>query len=255
MEYLGDPWLVTALLGSGVIAGFINTLAGGGGLLILPLLMLSGMGPALANGTMRVAVLIQCVEGVRQFHRHGSVPFKVLPGILIPTLSGALIGAVAASFLPTTILKPVLLTTLVVMAVIMVVRPSTLMPEEGETPKALASTPAAWLGLFLTGAYGGFAQAGVGFLAIAVLAGQLRYDLRRTNALKLAMTASFTILALVVFVWRGQVAWLPGLVVGLGTLLGVRLAVGFAHRVSGGWLKGMLLIMVLVTCSAAFLKG
>ena len=47
MEYLSDPWLVAALLGSGVIAGFINTLAGGGGLLILPLLMLTGMGPCL----------------------------------------------------------------------------------------------------------------------------------------------------------------------------------------------------------------
>ena len=70
MEYLSDPWLVAALLGSGVIAGFINTLAGGGGLLILPLLMLTGMGPALANGTMRVGVLIQCLEGARQFHRH-----------------------------------------------------------------------------------------------------------------------------------------------------------------------------------------
>ena len=121
MEYLSDPWLVAALLGSGVIAGFINTLAGGGGLLILPLLMLTGMGPALANGTMRVGVLIQCLEGARQFHRHGSMPVAALPGIMVPTLAGALLGTLAASFLPTTILEPVLLTTLVVMAVVMAV--------------------------------------------------------------------------------------------------------------------------------------
>ena len=60
MEYLSDPWLVAALLGAGVLAGFINTLAGGGGLLILPLLMLSGMGAALANGTMRISPSSAC---------------------------------------------------------------------------------------------------------------------------------------------------------------------------------------------------
>lgn len=254
MEYLGDPWLVAALLGSGVIAGFINTLAGGGGLLILPLLMLTGMGPALANGTMRVGVLIQCLEGARQFHRHGSMPVAALPGIMVPTLAGALLGTLAASFLPTTILEPVLLTTLVVMAVVMVLKPSTLVAGPDEVPRALASTPAAWVGLFVTGAYGGFAQAGVGFLLIAVLAGQLRYDLVRTNGLKLAITAGFTVLALGIFVWRDQVAWAPGLLVAAGTLLGVRLGVGFAHKVSQRVLKWILLVMVVTVCAAAALK-
>ena len=254
MEYLSDPWLVAALLGSGVIAGFINTLAGGGGLLILPLLMLTGMGPALANGTMRVGVLIQCLEGARQFHRHGSMPMAALPGIMVPTLAGALLGTLAASFLPTTILEPVLLTTLVVMAVVMVLKPSTLVAGPDEAPRALASTPAAWAGLFVTGAYGGFAQAGVGFLLIAVLAGQLRYDLVRTNGLKLAITAGFTILALGIFVWRDQVAWLPGLLVAAGTLLGVRLGVGFAHKVSQRVLKWILLVMVVTVCTAAFFQ-
>ncbi|MCH9784290.1 MAG: sulfite exporter TauE/SafE family protein [Gammaproteobacteria bacterium] len=254
MEYLSDPWLVAALLGSGVIAGFINTLAGGGGLLILPLLMLTGMGPALANGTMRVGVLIQCLEGARQFHRHGSMPVAALPGIMVPTLAGALLGTLAASFLPITILEPVLLTTLVVMALVMVLKPSTLVAGPDEAPRGLASTPAAWAGLFVTGAYGGFAQAGVGFLLIAVLAGQLRYDLVRTNGLKLAITAGFTILALGIFVWRDQVAWLPGLLVAAGTLLGVRLGVGFAHKVSQRVLKWILLVMVVTVCAAAAFK-
>jgi len=254
VEYLSDPWLVAAVLGSGVIAGFINTLAGGGGLLILPLLMLTGMGPALANGTMRVGVLIQCLEGARQFHRHGSMPTAALPGIMVPTLAGALLGTLAASFLPTTVLEPVLLTTLVVMAVVMVLKPSTLVAGPDEAPRALASTPAAWVGLFVTGAYGGFAQAGVGFLLIAVLAGQLRYDLVRTNGLKLAITAGFTILALGIFVWRDQVAWAPGLLVAAGTLLGVRLGVGFAHKVSQRVLKWILLVMVVTVCAAAALK-
>lgn len=254
MQYLHDPWLVLAMLVAGTVAGVINTVAGGGSLLILPLLMLTGMGPALANGTMRVGVLLQGLEGVRQFHRHGSMRFSVLPGIMVPTLAGALLGTLAASYLPASILKPVLLVTLITMAVVMVVKPSTLTPGPNEAPRELKQTPAAWVGLFIVGAYGGFAQAGVGFIMIAVLAGQLRYDLVRTNALKLAITACFTVLSLGIFWWRGQVAWLPGLVLAAGMMAGVRVGVTLAHKVSQRMLKWMLLVMVVAVCAAAALK-
>ena len=192
MEYLSDPWLAAALLGAGVLAGFINTLAGGGGLLILPLLMLTGMGAALANGTMRVAVLIQSAEAVRQFNKRGTMPFAALPAILVPSLLGTLVGAVAAAFLPETILKPVLLTTLVVVALLMVLRPAQVSPGPDAIPLSPNASLSGWLGLFLAGAYGGFVQAGVGFVLLAVLVGQLQYDLLRSNALKLAITGSFT---------------------------------------------------------------
>ncbi|MAX55929.1 MAG: permease [Alcanivoracaceae bacterium] len=255
MEYLSDPWLVAALLGAGVLAGFINTLAGGGGLLILPLLMLSGMGAALANGTMRVGVLIQSIEAVRQFNKRGTMPFKPLPAILVPCLLGTLVGALAAAYLPETILKPVLLGTLVVVALLMVLKPNQMTPGPDEVPQVPEESLPAWLGLFFAGVYGGFVQAGVGFVLIAVLVGQMRYDLLRGNALKLAITGSFTVLALGIFMWRDQVAWLPGLVVAAGTLVGVRLGVGFAHRVSPVVLKRLLLVMVLTVCLAAAIKG
>lgn len=255
MEYLSDPWLVAAMLGAGVLAGFINTLAGGGGLLILPLLMLSGMGAALANGTMRVAVLIQSAEAVRQFNKRGSMPFADLPAILVPSLLGTLVGALAAAFLPETILKPVLLITLVVVALLMVLRPAQMSPDPNSVPLSPNTSLSGWIGLFFAGAYGGVVQAGVGFVLLAVLAGQLRYDLLRSNALKLAITGSFTILALAIFVARGQVAWLPGLVVAAGSLIGVRLGVNFAHAVSPRVLKRILLVMVLAVCLAAAIKG
>ena len=236
MEYLSDPWLAAALLGAGVLAGFINTLAGGGGLLILPLLMLTGMGAALANGTMRVAVLIQSAEAVRQFNKRGTMPFAALPAILVPSLLGTLVGAVAA-------------------ALLMVLRPAQMSPGPDAIPLSPNASLSGWLGLFLAGAYGGFVQAGVGFVLLAVLVGQLQYDLLRSNALKLAITGSFTVLALGIFVARDQVAWLPGLVVALGSLLGVRLGVGFAHKVSPRVLKRILLVMVLAVCLAAAIKG
>lgn len=255
MEYLVDPLLVLALLGAGVVAGFVNTLAGGGGLLILPLLMLTGMSAAQANGTMRVGVFIQGAEAVRQFHRRGSMPFSALPAILIPSLLGAVLGALAASYLPESFLKPVMLITLVCVALVMVLRPERMAPPAGTVPLTPRESRAGWWWLAAAGFYGGFIQAGVGFVLLAALVGQLQFDLIRANALKMAVTTVFTVPALMIFAWRDQVEWLPGLLVAVGAVIGARFGVGYAHRVSPRVLRKLLLVMVVTVCIAAALKG
>ena len=107
------------------------------------------------------------------------------------------------------------------------------------------------VGLFAAGLYGGFVQAGVGFIIIAAVAGGLRYDLVRTNALKMAITAALTAIALGVFIIRGQVMWIPGLVMAVGTVLGATLSVQFAISVPQVVLKWVLFTMVVITCIAA----
>ena len=174
--------------------------------------------------------------------------------ILVPTLAGALIGSLAASYLPVWLLKPTLLGSMVLMAVIMLVRPDTLSAPEGTPARKLRETPSAIAALFLAGIYGGFVQAGVGFILIAALAGSLRYDLVRTNALKTVCTGVFSGVALLVFVFRDQVLWVPGLLLAVGTVIGALVSVRFALNVSQNTLKWLLLIMVSITCSAAMLS-
>ncbi|MFN3238962.1 MAG: TSUP family transporter, partial [Pseudomonadales bacterium] len=112
-----------------------------------------------------------------------------------------------------------------------------------------------FIALFFAGVYGGFVQAGVGFILIAALAGSLRYDLVRANALKVVATGVFSVVALGVFVWRDQVLWVPGLILGVGTVVGAALSVKFAVSVSQSTLKWLLLIMVSLTCAGAMLAG
>ena len=69
---------------------------------------------------------------------------------------------------------------------------------------------------------------GVGFILIAALAGGLRYDLVRTNALKSVCTAVFSAVALAVFALRGQVWWVPGVILAVGSIAGAMLSVRFA---------------------------
>ena len=93
MEYAFTGTTLALVLVAGFLAGFINILAGGGGLLTLPALMLLGMPADVANGTMRVSVLAQSLEAVRGFARHGHVGRADLLPMLWPTVTGTLAGS------------------------------------------------------------------------------------------------------------------------------------------------------------------
>lgn len=243
------------LAGAGLIAGFINTLAGGGSMLTLPALMMFGMPADVANATNRVGVLLQSLAGVKGFKDKDRLDSSAIVPVLMPTLAGALGGSLAASYLPVWLLKPTLLLAMVTMALIMVIKPAAVAPPEGTQAARVQDKPMAALGLFLAGVYGGFVQAGVGFILIAALAGGLRYDLVRSNAMKLVCTAAFSVVALAVFIARGQVLWIPGLILAAGTVLGATLSVRFAIHVAQTTLKWILFVMVAISCGAAFFYG
>ncbi|ODP97678.1 permease [Salinivibrio sp. SS3] len=240
------------LVSLGLIAGIINTLAGGGSNLTLPALMVMGMPADVANATNRVAVWLQCVSGMSGFRHHNKLETQDIVPVLLPNLLGGLCGALAAAWLPASWVKPLLLGTLLTMTLVMLIKPATFGPPEGTPTKRVKDTPMAWLGLLLAGFYGGFVQAGVGFVLLAALCGTLHYDLVRGNALKLACTLAFTSLSLVVFIADDLVRWVPGLILAIGTMLGARVAVRFAISASPKVLKAFLFVMTLIGCIAAY---
>lgn len=239
------------LIVTGFFAGIINTLAGGGSNLTLPALMLTGMPADVANATNRIGVLMQCVVGVKGFHKHGKLDSQDMLPVLIPSLVGGLIGSLAVIVIPVGLLKPLLLGTMISMALIILIFPSVVAPPEGTHTYKVKERPLAWLGLFFAGLYGGFVQAGVGFILIVILAGTLRYDLVHSNALKVLCSLAFTFLALVIFIADDLILWIPGLVLACGTMLGAQVAVNFALNISQKVLKWFLFLMTLVASAAA----
>ena len=239
------------LVVTGFIAGIINTLAGGGSNLTLPALMLTGMPADVANATNRVGVFLQCAVGIGGYKKYDKLESEDMLPILLPTLLGGVVGALLASVLPSELLKPLLLGTMIGVALLILVFPSVVAPPEGTPRYKVNDRPWAWVALFVTGIYGGFVQAGVGFLLITALAGTLRYDLVRANVLKLVCTAVFTGVALIIFVIDDLVLWLPGLVLALGTMLGAAAAVKVSLNVSQKAMKWFLFMMTLVASAAA----
>jgi uncharacterized membrane protein YfcA len=174
-----------------------------------------------------------------------------------PTLLGALVGALVVSSIPPQNLKPILIGSLLLIATLVLLKPKALTPDEHELdgPAHRAPQPAHWLGLFLIGAYGGFVQAGVGFFLLAYLGGVLRYDLVRGNALKIVAVAAFTAVALAVFVVRGQVEWVAGVVLTIGTVAGARLGVRFALTSGTRAMHAILFAATVLACVGALLRN
>ncbi len=246
-----SPIEVCTLLVLGLIAGIINTLAGGGSNLTVPALMVFGMSPEIANATNRIGVFLQGLAGARGFRQHGKLPVGDFKNMIAPLFIGAIFGAGMASYAPEQLLKYLLLGAMLLVAGITLIRPDVIAPPEGTEPLSVSKRPSSWWFLLITGFYGGFVQAGVGFLLIAVFAGSLRYDLVRSNALKALSALFFTTVSLVIFIYNDQVRWIPGLILGAGSITGAIIGVKLAIRASQRSLKWFLFVMTLAASAAA----
>lgn len=240
------------LFGAGLVAGWVNTLAGAGGLVAIPTLMLSGLSAHDANGTLRVAIIAQSLVGTSAFRRGGKLPGRALRSILPIVIVGGALGAFVVTRLPGHILEPIELGVLVVMSLGLMVKSSWFVPAESEAPRPM--TFAAALGLFATGIYGGMVQAGVGLLLVAVLCGVMRFDLLRGNAIKLAATLAFNAVSLAIFIAAGHVEWRRAVFLSVGAMIGSWFAVRFALRRGQQAVKWVLIFAVLAAVVALLLR-
>jgi uncharacterized protein len=241
---LGSASGLALLTAAGLLGGFVNTLAGGGSLVTLPALMLLGLPADMANGTNRLAILAQSAAGAHGFARLGKLDRSLLASVVVPTLLGALAGALVASALSPQILEPVIIGCLLLVAPTLLVSPRVRVAQEGPRRQRALET----LGLIALGFYGGFVQLGVGILLLAYLCGVLGQDVLRANALKVTIVGAFTLVALAVFVLQGQVLLVPGLALGLGSVLGAQLAVRFSARTGDVALRRVIFGLVVIAC-------
>lgn len=238
----------------GILAGFMNTLGGGGSMLSLPALMLLGLPAHIANGTNRLGILLQCALSSRKFYLKGKIENKSIIPVAVPTLLGAFVGALTASYLPSAILKPLLLTTMIGMGIAMLAKPTIVAPPEGTPILTCKERPIAWIALFLSGIYGGFVQGGVGLVIIVSLTGILQYDVVRANALMLLIVAFFTVIAVAIFAVQRQIIWMPALALAFGMGIGGLLGVRFALNIKRGSLEKCIFASVILTCGAALVR-
>lgn len=231
------------LFGTGCVAGLLNVVAGGGSFLTLPVLIFLGLPATIANGTNRVSILLQNGIAVWGFNRYGFMDWKSLLWAALPASGGAVLGTWFALIISESDFQRLLALLMVALTLLTLWKPSEKRQGQNQERK--------WRGLilggafFLVGIYGGFVQAGVGFLILAVtsLAG---LDLVRGNAIKVLAILSFTVISLSMFAGQGKVYWEPGIVLGIGTVIGGHLGVRLTILKGHGWIRTMVTITILV---------
>jgi uncharacterized membrane protein YfcA len=228
---------VLLLLAAGMVAGFVNTVAGGGSVVTLPVLV-EIVGASVANGTNRIAILMQSLAGLAGYQRGKAVPWHAVWPLIPPMLLGAVSGAYVATTISSETMRRVFAFVVLLVAVLVFVKPSRWI---GEAEPRLHQ-PWRWLVFLAAGFYGGFVQAGAGFLMLAglVLGGGL--GLVNANAAKVALILLYTPLVLVLFAFADQVDLAVGLTLGVGNMTGAWISAHLAVRKGAGWIRWVLIV-------------
>ncbi len=205
-----------ALLIVGIFAGFINVMAGGGSSLTLPALILLGLDGATANGTNRIAIIVQNIFAITGFQQNKRNEFSGSLKLSLLTLPGAVLGAVAAVTIHDLWFKRILSVVIILVIVSMFMpRPSS--PSGKMTQK---NKWGLYLAMFGAGFYGGFIQVGVGFILMAVLFHLAKFDLVRVNVYKVFIVLIYTLPAIAIFIASGKINWIWGIILSVGNGLG-----------------------------------
>jgi uncharacterized membrane protein YfcA len=244
-------WTAVVLLAVvGFVSSVLNVVAGGGSFLTLPVLIFLGLPATEANATNRVGVLTQNVGAVWSFQRYRVLEWHRALDMVVPALLGSALGTWAALMVDDRGFRRLLAVLMVAVTLWTLLDPRTRGAEAPATPRlGRHALRAAFL---VVGLYGGFVQAGIGFLILAITT-QAGLDLVRGNALKVLVVLLLTALSLAIFAGAGKVQWLPGLVMGtgslLGSFLGARLTVRKGHR----WIRGVVTATVVAFSIALWL--
>lgn len=231
------------IFGVGIVAGFINVLAGGGSLITLPTLIFMGLPSSLANGTNRVAIIIQNITAIASFQKNGIFHWRLGTYLAIPAVIGSILGSNMAVQLSDEWFNRILSIVMIVVLFIMIFKPQKKLQQAN-----IKMTPRKRVGLFIifffVGLYGGFIQAGVGLVIVTVITLFTGLNLVHSNSLKVFIVAVYLLSSILVFVVNNQVHWGYGFALAAGTSLGAILASRFAIQKGEGFVRWVMIIAV-----------
>ena len=233
---------ILILLFCGLLSGAINTLAGGGSLITLPMMIFLGLPPTIANGTNRVQLIFQNIFAVYGFKTKGISNFKFSSYLSISALLGSIIGAYIAIDFNENDFKKLLS---IIMILVMF---SILLKNKRETLE-INKIKNKWLSIlifFFIGIYGGFIHAGVGFLMILTLSKINYLKIAHSNSIKVFVVLIFSIAAFLIFLYEGKVNWIYGINIGIGSALGGFFASRWSYNKSDKKFRYFLSLIILI---------
>jgi hypothetical protein len=232
------------LIMGGAAAGFINALAGGGSAITIPILT-EMVGISTANGTNRIAILLANLTAIAGYQKGEAIPWRRVSVLIIPTVLGAAVGAWLSTVTPPDVLRLVFAGVLLLVAASVLLRPSRWLEER----EAVLREPWRSIIFFGIGFYGGFVQAGVGFLLLAGLVLGAGMNLVNGNAAKVVLVAAYSPIAILLFARASQVDLAVGAVLAIGQMSGAWAGSRLAVLKGAAWIRWVLVLAAVVAAA------
>lgn len=241
-----DVYQYIILATVGVIAGFINTVGGGGSVIVVSIMIFFGMPSAVANGTNRVALLFQNGSAVYNFKKMGYFDLKTNLIFALPAVVGSIVGSNIAVNIPDSLFNKLLAGVMVLILLQILFQPEKKLKINEEDKMTKKRQIVGGIVFFFVGIYGGMIQAGVGFVIIAAMTAITNYTLVRINSIKVFVVGIYTISSLIIFLINGKVDIILGLCIAVGNVIGAYIGSRFAVLKGDKWIKIILTVTIAV---------
>jgi len=243
-QILLSPDIIALLFITGLSAGFVDSIAGGGGLIALPVLLSVGLPPQIALGTNKLQGSFGTLSAAYNYIHKGEADFKKSRSGILFTFIGAAIGAFTVQ-----LLDPGFIKNLVPILLFLVLAYTIFSPKLGyETQEAKMNQNLFFMlfGLGL-GFYDGFFGPGTGSFWTAGLCIFLGFNMTKAAGVTKIMNFTSNIVALSLFIIGGNVSWLVGICMAAGQIIGARIGSDMAIKKGAGFIRPVFMVVVALT--------
>lgn len=237
---------------SGLLAGVINSIAGGGSFITFPALLFVGLPPVVANATNTFSSCAGYVSGAVGFYQELKEIRNFLPTVVLFSTLGGALGAISLLFIPSArfeVLIPWLM--LFATSLFMLGERVNRALNDRISRRLKEETWFRYLSvflLFLIALYGGFFNAGLGIVILGYLVLTGFSDVHQMNGLKLLISSVVSMTAIVIFIYDGLIDWSSGAAVMLGTLIGGFIAARISRRIDAAHVRvGIIITSISLT--------
>jgi uncharacterized membrane protein YfcA len=214
----------------GAIAGFMNTVASSGSAITLPIMILLGIEPLVANSTNRLPIFIGFLTSVINYGKAGKIPWKKSFILAIPVALGTATGAIFVGSLPKFYSELFVIIALVISLTLVLLNPKRFLTSQHVQEKEIKIW--SMLTCFVIGIWAGIIILDTAIFMLFFLVLMLKCDLLQANVVKSFLILVVGLISLCVFVYNGQVNWPVGITLSIGSALGSYIGSTFAMQES-----------------------
>ena len=236
-----EPWVYPALTATAVLTGFIDAIAGGGGLIMMPALLFCGASPLQALGTNKLQSMFGTGMALSNYARSGLVEWRRNRLTVALVFAGAVAGAFVVQRIETRLLNLIIPILLVAAAIYILLSPRM---TDDDAQQRVSSAGYAPLGGAI-GFYDGFFGPGTGTFFTTTLVAMRGYGLTKATALTKLFNFTSNVASVLLFALGGHMLWLLGLCMAAGAMLGGWLGSRTALRFGASLIRPLLVLISL----------